>query len=813
MNTLESFFQWLLAASLRASLLAGAVVCLQFALRRWLPARWRFALWLPVVLVLVAPVLPESRFSVQNRFVDRPTPVTVKREPLVTPAVAEFHIATPAMPVASAPSWTALQRLLAVWIVGVCGISAVGLVGYRRSIARIFRDSVTLDAGLQKTIAELAGDLALRRVPRIVLSKSVASPAVAGLLRPMLLLPANFPAGFTPIQTKLVLMHELTHLKRRDLPMNWLICILQALHWFNPALWIAFARMRHDRETACDAQVLCATSEDFRAEYGHALLKLQSAPSHGGLSLAFVGIFGRKGALRSRIQCIAAHRPAHPAWSIAAIAIMVALTMVGATQAESKKDAPQSANAQDDQVKISAKFIEISAGKKDITITGGTAEYSSKDGVARFIQTEKEASEFLKQFDNADVLASPTIITRSGQQAKINVGRELPMPVGDTSKIEMKQVGVSMEVTPTLDGGNINLEVRITISKVTDRATGKELKGEIPPGTKTDFSEQTLSSKVAVPLGKSAIIGGMKNGEGATNLIILTPAMSEASKADASKPKQLIPKTAAGDKATHQAFVDAFLLVRKGEGLAADGKIEEALKTFRAASTGMENIQETAPTWNPEVVRMRLRRTKEAIQKLEKGEKLQPGEQEPISVSANRMESGEGGTVSAAGNVTILAGERVIKADSATIRNLLTPPTVEEATKADFILPTIELKEASIQEAVATIIASSKAVDPDKKGADVTVFPNASSGVKITLALKDVPVSQALKYVAELSNLKFSKRKNWLWLGSPQPGTPVVDKPGYVVSPYRADGLVDVRGLPKGTEVACPYTGLPLFVP
>jgi beta-lactamase regulating signal transducer with metallopeptidase domain len=76
MNTLESFFQWLLAAGLHASILAGAVVCLQFALRRWLPARWRFALWLPVVIVLVAPVLPESRFSIQNRFV-APAPAMV----------------------------------------------------------------------------------------------------------------------------------------------------------------------------------------------------------------------------------------------------------------------------------------------------------------------------------------------------------------------------------------------------------------------------------------------------------------------------------------------------------------------------------------------------------------------------------------------------------------------------------------------------------------------------------------------------------------------------------------------------------------
>jgi bla regulator protein blaR1 len=64
----DSFFLWLLSTSLRASLLAIGVLASQATLQRWLPARWRYALWLPMVLVLLAPVLPASRWSVENRF-------------------------------------------------------------------------------------------------------------------------------------------------------------------------------------------------------------------------------------------------------------------------------------------------------------------------------------------------------------------------------------------------------------------------------------------------------------------------------------------------------------------------------------------------------------------------------------------------------------------------------------------------------------------------------------------------------------------------------------------------------------------------
>jgi hypothetical protein len=94
--------------------------------------------------------------------------------------------------------------------------------------------------------------------------------------------------------------------------------------------------MRADREAARDAQVLGAEEDDRRADYGHALLKLQSSVARPGLGLAFVGIFARAG-LRSRLRAIAAHHRPHPAWSIAAVVLIAALTLAGATRAQETK--------------------------------------------------------------------------------------------------------------------------------------------------------------------------------------------------------------------------------------------------------------------------------------------------------------------------------------------------------------------------------------------------------------------------------------------------------------------------------------------
>lgn len=159
----------------------------------------------------------------------------------------------------------------------------------------------------------------------------------------MLLLPVNFESIFSQTEAELVLKHELMHLKRLDLPINALVCVLQALHWFNPLLWFAAARARQDRESACDAQVLAFDEGDCRSDYGHALLKVQATYCSRGFGLGFVGIFGSRAAVRERIVAIAKYRRAHPLTGLLAACLIGALGLVGATRAQTEKEPGKSA--------------------------------------------------------------------------------------------------------------------------------------------------------------------------------------------------------------------------------------------------------------------------------------------------------------------------------------------------------------------------------------------------------------------------------------------------------------------------------------
>jgi len=68
------------------------------------------------------------------------------------------------------------------------------------------------------------------------MAREVRTPAVTGLLHPMLLLPVHIEETLTIRELQFVLRHELTRIKRGDLPLHALLCLLLALHWFNPML-------------------------------------------------------------------------------------------------------------------------------------------------------------------------------------------------------------------------------------------------------------------------------------------------------------------------------------------------------------------------------------------------------------------------------------------------------------------------------------------------------------------------------------------------------------------------------------------------
>src|SRR5262249_32284180 len=123
-----------------------------------------------------------------------------------------------------------------------------------------------------------AAQLGLSRRPALVVTDGVGAPFVYGLLHPVLVLPRGLLAELDPDHWRAVLLHELGHLKRRDLWWGLLPALARLVYLFHPvAHWVWF-RIRLERELACD-QLAMALSGRGAAAYAEVLVQVVSHTS------------------------------------------------------------------------------------------------------------------------------------------------------------------------------------------------------------------------------------------------------------------------------------------------------------------------------------------------------------------------------------------------------------------------------------------------------------------------------------------------------------------------------------------------------
>ena len=121
-----------------------------------------------------------------------------------------------------------------------------------------------------------------------VLRAGVDTPMTLGLLRPVIVLPPEVPEADLP----LILRHELCHIRRRDLWYKGLMLLANAVHWFNPLVWLLRRQGETDLELTCDDAVAAGLSGGDRRAYGEALL----------------ADLGRRRGLASMDRCSCRHR-------------------------------------------------------------------------------------------------------------------------------------------------------------------------------------------------------------------------------------------------------------------------------------------------------------------------------------------------------------------------------------------------------------------------------------------------------------------------------------------------------------------------
>ncbi|MCP3918630.1 MAG: M48 family metalloprotease [bacterium] len=295
---------------------SSAIAIVAFAMqRRGRQPLLAHLLWLGVLLKLVTPPLftvPVIPVAVSSAVAGESFGVEgLEATSAAGAVILADEVSAPAA--YALPVWRALGW---VWFWGsliVLAVSLHQLGAFRRSLRRASRPA---PADVQRMSDRLGASLELRRVPEVITTAAHVTPFVWWLGGPtQVVLPREALDSLSTEELRLLLAHELAHVRRRDHWVRWVEWLAGVAFWWNPVMWWARRNLRVSEELACDALVLQSFDAD-RHTYADALLS--AAELLAGTALrppAVASAIHSGGSLEQRLTMIISDKlPQTPRW-------------------------------------------------------------------------------------------------------------------------------------------------------------------------------------------------------------------------------------------------------------------------------------------------------------------------------------------------------------------------------------------------------------------------------------------------------------------------------------------------------------------
>jgi beta-lactamase regulating signal transducer with metallopeptidase domain len=319
---------------IQSSALITILLLVDLLLRKKVRAVFRYWIWMLVLVKLLLSTTLWSPVSVGNWVGDKLAVVPVSEtavetggekarlntntepvlldEPIsgevdnaVAPArTADVEQAAPVAAARTAETVTPVTWQAVVFLIWVVVVLALGLLLAQRAmfVCGLVRQAKEVNGLMNDTLRFCCKLMGVKPTFGLKVSANATSPAVCGLFRPVILVPANLGSTLGAEHLRMVLLHELAHIRRGDLWVNLVQTLLQIVYFYNPLLWLANWMIRRVREQAVDEAVQVALGEKA-GQYPETLLNVAKFVfERPAMSLRLVGVVESKNALAGRIK-------------------------------------------------------------------------------------------------------------------------------------------------------------------------------------------------------------------------------------------------------------------------------------------------------------------------------------------------------------------------------------------------------------------------------------------------------------------------------------------------------------------------------
>jgi beta-lactamase regulating signal transducer with metallopeptidase domain len=334
-----NIFLSILGISVSIGLIVIGLIFLTPFLNKRYAAKWKYLIWIFLALRLLIPFSGANGQDVMDRMsqlkvgtnseseendANNPTDTAMPYRGIVVEIPAQMTTPIKASSEKSTADITMLDIVTLVWIIGSLIFIFVHLISYSHYKRQVLKNGKMIkETRILSQIFRLKRELHISRTVCVMEYDEAESPMIIGFIKPVLVLPKE---QYNSEDLFFILKHELVHFKRGDVYLKLLFVTANAVHWFNPIIWIMQKEAVIDMELSCDERVTQGTSFELRKAYTETLLSMlhKQCVRKTVLSTQF---YGGKKIMRKRFKNILIRNRKKNGISILICAVVLSITL------------------------------------------------------------------------------------------------------------------------------------------------------------------------------------------------------------------------------------------------------------------------------------------------------------------------------------------------------------------------------------------------------------------------------------------------------------------------------------------------------
>ena len=284
---MRNIFLSILGISVSIGLIVIGLIFLTPFLNKRYAAKWKYLIWIFLALRLLIPfsganvqylmdrmskLKVETSSESKENDANNPSDIAMPYRGIVVEIPAQMTTPITVSSEKNTADITMLDIVTLVWIIGGLIFISVHLISYSHYKRQVIKKGRLIkETHILSQIFRIKRELHISRTVWVMEYDEAESPMIIGFIKPVLVLPKE---QYNSEDLFFILKHELVHLKRGDVYLKLLFVTANAVHWFNPIIWIMQKEAVIDMELSCDERVTQGTSFALRKAYTETLLSM-----------------------------------------------------------------------------------------------------------------------------------------------------------------------------------------------------------------------------------------------------------------------------------------------------------------------------------------------------------------------------------------------------------------------------------------------------------------------------------------------------------------------------------------------------------